>query len=260
MIIPIDITNSQCILIMKRSFSTSLILLFFVWTASNAQVTFSAIAGGGISDLHTGFPFSDNSYLHAYLKPGPLAQVGISTSSLFRKEGMLSWEVQILIKNSTLKNLPLDSIQHIYTTIETPNGNEIEAITDIIYHRDYDNIYRWNYWSFNVPFSLNFQVFGPVGWKIGGNINYLLSKFPEEDKIKINGGNPNLNTKFDSFSWQGHTGFFGIINPRIRIDALVFSDFKPRLTHGGQILDDGTPVDPEYRAMGLFVNAIYRLN
>lgn len=230
------------------------------WNISNAQVNISAIAGGGISDLQTGFPFSDNSYLQDYLKPGLLSQAGIAASSTFRNEGMLSWEIQLLIKRSTLKNLPLDSVQNIYTIIKTPDGDEIEAITDAIYHRNHDNIYRWNYWSINIPFSLNFQVFGPVGWKIGGNMNYLLSKFPEEDKIKINGKNPNLDTKFDSFNWQGHTGFFGIINPRIRIEAIVYSDFKPRLTHGEETLEDGTPLEPEYRGMGMYLNVLYKLN
>src|SRR5690606_28099399 len=112
----------------------------------------------------------------------------------------------------------------------------------------------------NIPASLNFQVFGPIGWKIGGNVNYLLSKFPEEDKTNINGGDPNLNTKFNPFSLQGHTGFFAKINPAIRIEAIVYSDVKPRLTHGGEILEDGTPADPEYRAMGLYLNVLYKLN
>lgn len=239
---------------MKSTLSISLVLFFLSWNTTNAQINISAIVGGGISDLQTGFPFSDNSYLDTYLKPGPLFQAGISASSTFRKEGMLSWEAQILLRRSTLRSVPID-----FDKACTPDLGG-GTICHSPFPRDYSNVYKWNYWSINIPVSLNFQVFGPIGWKIGGNVNYLLSRFPEEDKIKINDGNPNLNTKFDSFSWQGHTGFFGIIDPRIRIEALVFSDFKPRLTHGGQILDDGTPADPEYRGMGMYLNVLYKLN
>lgn len=240
---------------MKRTLSIFPVLIILAWNASQAQINISAVAGGGISDLHTGFPLSDNSTTNEFLVPGMLLQAGAALNSTFQEDGKLSWEAQILLRRSTLRNVPIDWVNADCTDL----GDGI-TICHSPFPRDYNNVYKWNYWSINIPASLNFQVFGPIGWKIGGNINYLLSKFPEEDKIKINGGNPNLNTKFDSFSWQGHTGFFGIINPRIRIEALVFSDFKPRLTHGGQILDDGTPADPEYRAMGLFVNAIYRLN
>ncbi len=238
-----------------------IILVLWVagWNLSFAQVNISALAGGGISDLQNGFPFSDNSALPDYFRPCPLIQLGAAISSTFRKEGMLSWQVQLIIRRSALKNLLIDSIEYKYTNITTPEGDVIESITDIIYHRDYDNIYRWNHWSVNIPMFLNFQVFGPIGWKIGGNANYILSEFPDEDKIKINGGYPSLDTKFESFNWQGHIGFFTTLGPKIRLEALAFSDFKPRLTHG-EYSSDGQPVFPEYREMGLYLNVLYKLN
>lgn len=239
---------------MKKKVWIILVLCLTGWNIAHAQINLSAVTGGGISDLQTGFPFSDNSSTAEYLVPGLLTQVGGSVNSTFRKEGMLSWEAQIILRRSTLRSVPID-----YDNADcTDLGGGITTCRSP-FPRDYSNVYRWGYWSVNIPLSLNFQVFGPIGWKIGGNVNYLLSKFPEKDKIKINGGNPNLNTKFDSFSWQGHIGFYGIINPKVRIEALAFSDFKPRLTHGGERLKDGTPADPEYRGMGLYLNVLYRL-
>lgn len=244
----------------KRIFKNRIwivMILLIGWNISYSQMNFSALVGGGISDLHTGLPFSDNSTTKEYLRPGSLMQVGASVSSRFRKEGMLSWEAQLLIRRSTLRSVPIDFDKVEYTDIPTSDGGVIRMYSSP-YPRDYSNVYRWHYWSVNVPVSLNFQVFGPVGWKIGGNANFLLSEFPEEDKLKINGGVANLGTKFDSFNWQGHIGIFASLGPKIRLEALAFSDFKPRLTHGEYFLD-GRPVQPEYRGMGMSLNVLYRL-
>src|SRR5690554_1948179 len=93
---------------MKKRVWIILIVWLTGWCIGHTQMKLSVVAGGGISDLQTGFPFSDNSYLDTYLKPGPLFQAGISASSTFRKEGMLSWEAQILLRRSTLRSVPID--------------------------------------------------------------------------------------------------------------------------------------------------------
>lgn len=242
--------------IMKKTIFYIGLLLVTGWNFCHAQVNISVVGGGGISDLQNSFPLSDNSGLPDYFIPASLAQLGLSTSSSFRKNSMLSWEVQLTVRRSSLRNLILDSIEYVTTDVIGSDGQVIQAATDIIYHRNTE--FSWKYWSINLPVTLNFQVFGPVGWKIGGTVNYQISDFPDEDISKISDGDPNRDTQFRKFNWQGNLGVFAVLGSRLRLDLLAYSDLLPRLTYG-EYLPTGEPVHPEHREMGLYISVLYRL-
>jgi len=230
---------------MRKQIWIAMILCITGCSIAHAQLKISAVAGGGISDMHTGFPFSDNSSELLHLVPGPLMQVGTSVSSTFREGGMLSWETQLLLRRSTLRSVPID-----YDKADcTPLGGM--TVCQSPFPRDFGNVYRWNNWAVNVPVSLNFQVFGPVGWKVGGNAHFVLSEFPEEDKNHVQDG------EFESINWQGHIGFFARLGSNMRLEALGYSDLLPRLRY--ERLPTGRPLFSEYREMGLYLNLIYNI-
>ncbi len=233
------------------------LVLFCAVGVSYGQFDVSAFVGSGASDLQTGFPFSENSNIpNEYLKPGAQFQAGVSAGSTFRKGGMLSWEVQAMIRRSSIRNIPLDYIEEEYKEVEHSNGEVVEALTKRVYHHDYNNVMKWSYWSISVPVSLNFQVFGPIGWKIGGTANWHLTELSEDDARLIT-NNASLDPYFENFTWQGHTGFFARLIPRLRLEALAYSDFEPRLILGEP---NGVFVHRRYREMGFYLNVFYRLN
>lgn len=231
-----------------RNYTLSILMVASLHCAQ-AQFNWSVVLGGGISDLE--IPMNKDEY-HELLTSELLLEVGTTISGTFRKEGMLGWQMGLILQNSGFSSIPIDreKVKEIY-------GDGPVNITDKMrWPRDHDQTYRKRNWLVNAPVSLKFNVFSPVSLIFGADFNYLLTDFREEDIIKIN-TRGDLDPQFKDFNIGGHIGIYVPIGDLIQIDGRIFSDMKPRLNYfrkGTETLERG------YRRLGFSVNVSYQLN
>lgn len=222
--------------------------------SAKAQVKYSVVAGGGIGNASQ--YILDNEESQILFGPTFGFQLGGSVRSTFRKNGKLGWEARFLIRRSSLDLQPLDSTENIFGKVVDGLGVEREAVVDIIFHRNRENFYQWNYWTLNIPIGIDYQVFGPVGFNLGADMKFLLTEFPEDEIWRLD---KSTKTRISNRNLQAKIGVYYQINTQLRIEGQGFYDIEPWISPA-EPLKSPTESGVEYRERGIFLNLIYSLN
>lgn len=222
-------------------------LLVYAPVLVMGQVRWAVESGVGYSDLEV--PFSSRNY-YELLKGNFLVEIGTSLSGSIEKDGMLGWQLKLMMQYDGFRSIPRD-----IDAIQEDMDGWIIVHDNQDYPRDYNNIFEQRNWSLNVPVSLTFNAFEVVGLLAGADFHLTLNRFDKANQWKIN-SRGDLTPEFKYFNIGAHLGLFIPVNDRLRIDLRVFSDVKPRLGYfgesGGSIRD--------YRRVGTALNVSYTLN
>lgn len=185
-------------------------------------------------------------------KPILLGSAGIGASGVFSKESIVGWDAQLNLRTSGFKILVAnESVSNII-----PEDPFLPQIGKTELFRS---------WSLHLPLSITLLPFEVVGFTIGADVLYELTKNPAApDKQNRSPLTRHLGSTRDysyahPFTVGAHLGIFVPINKHMQVDATVFTDVAPRLRFQRNAgINDR--MDTKFREMALAISIKYNLD
>lgn len=177
---------------------------------------------------------------------------GIQLSDYFNDDQIFGWQMGLNVRTGGFR-----------VSANPVQGQELQNNSTTPQLPDFEKTKSYRYTSLHVPISLVYKPFDKVGFIVGPDIYYQLTKSPtERNNMDPHGelgqgmGLSNINTPNYKHPWQFgmHLGAFMQVNRDLRLEGLLFSDLVPRLQVSS---NKGTTFN--FREMGAMMNMNYRL-